>query len=261
MLISIIIPTYNRADLLLKTIESILCQSYKNFEIIIVSDGSTDNTKEKVLKINDNRLIFCELKKNFGYPAKARNEGIKKSNGSLIAFCDDDDLWHVDKLRKQVKIVKKGFDFIFTNKTIINSRKHVIQKLYSTIFIKTIINFFPVKISHFLLCFTNPIVNSSVLIEKRILLNIFFSESISYRAVEDYQLWIKIYPYARPYFLNENLVKYRVHETNISSDFINNLKKCLKIMHNLKAKSLGERLFKMIGIICYSIRIFKNKLL
>jgi teichuronic acid biosynthesis glycosyltransferase TuaG len=259
MLISIIIPTYNRADLLVKTVQSILCQSYKNFEIIIVSDGSTDETKEKILKINDNRLIFLELNKNFGYPAKARNEGIKKSNGSFIAFCDDDDLWHIDKLRKQVNIAKKGFDFIFTNKSIINNSKHIIRKLYSTIFVNTIINFLPVKISHFLLCLTNPIVNSSVLLKKRILLNMFFSESISYKAVEDYQLWIKIYPDTKPYFLNENLVNYRIHESNISSDFINNLKKCLLIMDNIKVKSFSQRLFKMIGIIFYSIRILINK--
>ena len=93
MLISIIVPTYNRVSLLIETVNSILAQTYEDFEIIVISDGSTDNTQKEISKIKDSRLKFIQLKKNYGYPAKARNEGIKFSKGKFIAFCDDDDLW------------------------------------------------------------------------------------------------------------------------------------------------------------------------
>jgi teichuronic acid biosynthesis glycosyltransferase TuaG len=260
MLISIIIPTYNRVQLLIETIDSILSQTYSNFELIIVSDGSNDNTKQKVTQIKDTRIKFIELEKNYGYPAKARNEGIKISKGDFIAFCDDDDLWEKNKLEKQVKFIDKGYDFIFTNIKFIDSEKSFIKKLYSTFFIYFIINILNKSFSYFFLSFTNPIANSSVLLSKKVLSNLYFEESILFRAVEDYQLWIKIFLKTKPYYINDNLINYRIHESNISSDFINNLKKCLMIMDSIKAKSFSQRLFKMIGIMFYSIRIFKNKL-
>jgi glycosyltransferase involved in cell wall biosynthesis len=99
-MVSVIIPTYNRFDLLLKSIDSIINQTYKNFEIIIVDDCSDDKRYETLL---DNKNVrYFRLKERSGLPAVTRNFGIKQSVGDWIAFLDDDDVWLPDKLKLQV---------------------------------------------------------------------------------------------------------------------------------------------------------------
>lgn len=99
--ISVIIPTYNRCDKLKKSIDSVLQQTYSNIELIIVDDGSTDNTKEMVEAINDERIIYTVMPTNMG-PAAARNEGVRIATAEVIAFHDSDDLWRPNKLEKQM---------------------------------------------------------------------------------------------------------------------------------------------------------------
>lgn len=99
-LISVIIPTYNRVSCLTKSINSVLNQTYKNLELIVVDDGSTDDTKNVISSIKDFRLKYIKLNKNYG-PSRARNVGIKKATGLLVTFNDSDDIWHYDKLEKQ----------------------------------------------------------------------------------------------------------------------------------------------------------------
>ena len=100
--VSVIIPTYNRAHLIERSIRSVLNQTYQNFELLIVDDGSTDNTKAVVDKIQDERIRYIRCNKNGG-AAKARNVGIRESKYHYIAFQDSDDEWHPDKLEKQMK--------------------------------------------------------------------------------------------------------------------------------------------------------------
>jgi glycosyltransferase involved in cell wall biosynthesis len=100
--VSVIIPTYNREHLIQKSINSVLNQTYKNIELIVVDDCSTDNTEAKVNEIKDERLIFLKSSERKG-PSVARNSGIKKATGELIAFQDSDDVWKADKLEKQVE--------------------------------------------------------------------------------------------------------------------------------------------------------------
>ncbi len=211
MLISVIIPTYNRVFLLIETVNSILEQTYNNFEIIIVSDGSTDNTKDEIFKLKDSRIKFLELDKNYGYPAKARNEGIKQSKGDFIAFCDDDDLWERDKLKKQVRLINLGYNFVFTNYKHLEGSKNLLYDIYLKFIVCTVINILNTKISYFFLSLTSPIINSSVLVQKSLISKIMFNESISFRASEDYQLWIQIYDTSKPFYIIEELVTYRIH--------------------------------------------------
>ncbi|QPM67313.1 glycosyltransferase family 2 protein [Atribacter laminatus] len=103
--VSVIIPTYNRAHLIDRAIQSVLNQTYQDFELIIVDDGSSDNTEEVVKKIQDNRIYYYKHDKNKGGSA-ARNTGISLAKGEYIAFLDSDDLWYQDYLSRQVSTIE-----------------------------------------------------------------------------------------------------------------------------------------------------------
>lgn len=103
--ISVVIPTYNRENLIINSIESVLNQTFSDFEIIIIDDDSTDNTREKINNINDKRIRYIKHEQNMG-PSAARNTGIKNASGDYIAFLDSDDTWLIDKLEKQINAFK-----------------------------------------------------------------------------------------------------------------------------------------------------------
>ncbi len=107
-LVSVIIPNYNYARFLGAAIDSVLAQTYENFEIIVVDDGSSDNTVE-VVEAYGNRIKFCP-QKNQG-SATARNNGVKPSSGEFIAFLDADDIWLPEKLEKQVAKLSEDEEF------------------------------------------------------------------------------------------------------------------------------------------------------
>lgn len=106
-MVSVIIPTYNRAKTIEASIRSVLLQTYRNLELIIVDDCSSDNTSEVVHSVSDARLRYVRLVKNSGACA-ARNAGIETARGDFLAFHDSDDLWHEDKLAKQIAVLQSG---------------------------------------------------------------------------------------------------------------------------------------------------------
>ena len=103
-LVSVIIPTYNRGHLIKKAIKSVLNQTYKNLELIVVDDASTDNTEEIISTITNPNLIYIKQSSNLG-PSVARNKGIEIAKGELIAFLDSDDQWYPEKLEKQINLL------------------------------------------------------------------------------------------------------------------------------------------------------------
>lgn len=106
-LVSVIIPTYNRVKYLEEAITSVFNQTYKNFEILVIDDGSSNNYAESICNKYDN--CFYLFKKNGGL-SSARNFGVKKAKGEYIAFLDDDDFWRKDKLEKQVGILESNYE-------------------------------------------------------------------------------------------------------------------------------------------------------
>jgi len=94
---SVIIPSYNRAHLISKTIDFVLRQTYRDFELIIIDDASTDNTEAVVREFNDSRVIYYKNEKNLERSA-SRNKGIKLAKGTFVCFCDSDDHWHQNHL-------------------------------------------------------------------------------------------------------------------------------------------------------------------
>jgi len=104
--VSIIMPTYNLAGYILETIQSIRDQTYPYWELIIVDDGSDDNTEEIVMRLNEERIKFFSAGR-IGIGGKIKNIGLKKATGDLYAFIDADDVWATDKIEKQVRALQE----------------------------------------------------------------------------------------------------------------------------------------------------------
>ena len=105
-LISVVIPCYNRRNRILASVESVLGQSYENLELIVVDDGSTDGTAALFENYPDKRLRFLRYEQNRG-ACHARNYGAERSTGEYLAFQDSDDVWHRDKLEKQIHHIRE----------------------------------------------------------------------------------------------------------------------------------------------------------
>jgi len=124
-MISVIIPTYNNAKQLINTINNVCDQSYKDIEIIIIDDNSTDETKNKILNLHNDKIKYYKNPKNLGV-SQSRIIGVKKTSGKYIAFIDDDDIWINEKLSKQYKLIEeKNLDFVTSNYIINNMREHM----------------------------------------------------------------------------------------------------------------------------------------
>lgn len=215
-LISIIIPTYNRAELLELTISSVLKQTFDDYEIIVVDDGSTDNTEEKIIKVNCDKIIYLKMKHS-GIQAVARNFGLKVAKGEYIAFIDSDDIWFPQKLEKQIEYFIKNPEY-----KMICSNAYILRNNVETneFYIKEKFN----DISIFLLLKHNIIINSSVLIKREIINQLgYLCESLKLKSLEDYDYWLKVASVCKIGFINEALLYYRIHENNISKNIYQTL--------------------------------------
>ena len=181
-LISIIIPTYNHANYLSKALESVINQSFQNWEAIVIDNQSIDETRKIISGYRDSRIKYLRISNN-GVVAKSRNAGIMMAKGKWIAFLDSDDWWVKNKLKICHNIIKKKNDIdliyhdlnIVNNKTsLFNLRKIKSRKLKKPIIIDLLIN-------------GNPISNSSVVVKKDLLKKIgLIDENKKLIAAEDY---------------------------------------------------------------------------
>ena len=207
-LVSVIIPTFNRISFLKKALSSVLNQTFKNFEVIIVDNFSSDGTKEYLQNLADQRVKFFQIN-NEGIIAKSRNLGITRSSGDYIAFLDSDDWWNRDKLLKSINKINEGFEFIYHN-VFLHQKK--INKS----------NCKQIKYPVFddLYCNGNPIVTSSVVVKKELLLNVDrMTENKSLIAAEDFDTWLKISKKTNKFFLiKECLGHYSVSKDIFSSN-------------------------------------------
>ncbi|QLD88770.1 glycosyltransferase family 2 protein [Natronomonas salina] len=133
--VSVVIPTYNNEDTIVRAIQSVLTQSYTNLEIIVVNDCSTDDTYKKVNSIDDTRVNYFEHNKNRG-GSNARNTGISIASGDYISFLDADDRWHSEKLKKQIDYIEKAqYNAVYCDIDRIYERKYPrIRKIVESIF-------------------------------------------------------------------------------------------------------------------------------
>lgn len=211
VLISVIVPTFNRKDLLKRTINSILDQTYKVFELIIVDDGSTDNTEDYVRSINDKRIRYFKTE-NWGGPARPRNIGIDKASGDYIAFCDDDDIWFSDKLKIVAEHIEKFPEVIlFCHNVAIydNGKKKGVSNHHPY-------GLFP-DLYKSLLFDHNRISTSSTVVKREKAISIGgFSERIDYITVEDYDFWLRLSRTGAIYIIDKVLGAYFISDDCIS---------------------------------------------
>jgi len=253
MKFTVIIPTYNRKKIISKCIDSVLSQTYKNFEIIVVDNGSTDNTEQVIKNYikQDNRIKYI-WQENSGSPAGSRNTGIKNSVGEWIAFLDSDDYWLSEKLNEIYLEIKKSKDVIAIS--------HWEQKEVNDIF-DSILEHGVTPCNNFyenLLFKGNCLSTSAMNVKKEALISVdLFDERKEYFAVEDYDLWMKLSKIGNFSFIKKVLGAFCIGNENMSSniDLINNNLsnvienhiKSLQLPINEEKKLLKKHLSKIEG--------------
>ncbi|BAI62004.1 putative glycosyltransferase [Methanocella paludicola SANAE] len=222
--VSVIVATYNRENVISDTIDSIFNQTFQDYEIIIVDDGSTDNTNA-ILKKYGNKINYVNIYHS-GSPSYARNTGIKLAKGKYIAILDSDDLWFPEKLEKQVNFMENHSDVgvlgtFFETVNDDNGNK----KIY---LLPTNPN-----ILKWCLIFSNCIAHSSVIIRSEIIKMLgYYDKSVDF--CEDYDLWIRASRITNIANLPEVLLSYHIHDSSISSVYFEEQEKialCIMILN------------------------------
>ena len=203
-LVSIIMPSYNTGKFIKETINSVIAQTYSNWELIIVDDCSTDNTDEIVKSINDNRIIYLKNETNSG-AATSRNKALRVAKGRWIAFLDSDDLWKNDKLEKQIRFMKENnCYFRYTNYIEIDENSKKKKKRVTG----------PKKITKtgmFNYCWPGCL---TVMYDAN---KIGLIQIEDIKKNNDYAMWLKICKKADCYLLDEELAMYRKRSGSISN--------------------------------------------
>lgn len=210
-LVSIIITAYNRANCIERAINSCLKQTYKNIEILIVDDASTDNAQEIVQSIYDTKVSYFRHSQNRG-PAGARNTGLKNAHGQYIAFLDSDDEWLPEKIEKQVSIFKtldQDIGLVFTN-----GYDEAQKKTFFPLGIKSGVAFNPKRDNFYPLRILISPPSSWLLPIKTVKETGYFDESMYNWDDGDYLARVA-YKYPL-YFLNENLVTWHASSTHVN---------------------------------------------
>lgn len=184
-LITVVIPTFNRADQVKRSIQSVINQTFTDFELLVMDDGSTDHTQEIVSAFKDSRIHY-ETAENSGGPATPRNRGIKLSRTEYIAFLDSDDWWLPEKLEESYKHLKGGADIVYHDLWIVREKGARPWRKSKGRHYK-----FPVQLN--LLIYGNFIPNSSVVVRKSLLDAIGgIDQDKEIIGCEDYDAWLRI---------------------------------------------------------------------
>ena len=212
--VSVILPTYNRAEFLGFAIESVLNQTFKDFEIIVSDDQSTDNTCQVVSSFNDSRISYIKNTRSKG-PSGARNAAISVAVGEYIAFIDDDDEWLPDKLQGQVDILDSSQPSVcgvYSNRVLINRRTgQTVHESFGTKKLRGNLLY------EFAVC--NPIKTTTLVLKKSCLDEVgLFDETISY--MEDRDLWIRLSFRSNFEYTPRILVRYFYHDKGQLTDNI-----------------------------------------
>ena len=247
-LVSIIMPAYNCEKYITEAIASVVNQTYPNWELIVIDDGSQDNTINIVegLALKDKRINLCQNEHNIGV-SKTRNKGISIAKGQWIAFLDSDDCWAPEKLERQLCISEKHKDVEF-----IFSASHFMDEnggLYKWIMPVPKVVTYRDLLKH------NVISCSSILISRQCLGN---NRMISDAIHEDFALWLEILKNGTiAYGINEPLLIYRVSSNSKSGNKIKSAKMLYKTYRFLKI-NIFITLYYMFFYALYGFKKYNN---
>ena len=244
--VSIIVPMYNAEKFIGKTIESVLSQTYENWEMLIMNDVSTDNSLAVVNEYakKDDRIKVVNTEKNMGV-VKGRNHLIDLANGKYIAFLDADDYWHSQKLEKQIQFMKeKNAGISCTEYTRVKENGEKINEVV----IKSEISYTDMLKNNYLGCLT--VMYDVEKVGKR-----YFKEL---EKNEDYVLWLEIVKDVKTiYGLKENLAYYRVLDNSRSSNKSKTAKVRWEIYRKIEKLSLLKSIYYFMH---YAVRaVLKSK--
>lgn len=263
LLVSVIMPAYNQAPFLSIAIESVLAQTYRNIELIIVDDGSTDQTATLCEKYaaKDSRVHFIK-QENRG-PSAARNVAIRQSHGNYLCFLDADDLMMPNKIAVQLDVMQQdpSLDVTYTALKMIDTHGNDLGEIHSTYFSQPqlIVQMF----------FRNVIPNPNTVMVKRICLeNDLYNESLKH--AEDYDLMMRLVHKYQFKYIDIPLTAYRRHGDNLSNDLQAHRQTELKVLsryskehveHALQASGLSkDEQLLMKGKIFFNMERWKDAL-
>lgn len=203
-LVSIVMPSYNTEAFIAQSIESVLAQTYENWELIIVDDCSKDNTDAVVAEFSDPRIRYLKNERNSG-AAVSRNRALREAKGTWIAFLDSDDLWHPEKLEKQIAFMEKnGYRFSYTNYTEMDESS---QSLGVRVTGPKHIT----KAGMFAYCWPGCL---SVMYHRE---TVGLVQIADIKKNNDYLMWLQVIRKADCYLLDEELASYRRRSGSISN--------------------------------------------
>jgi teichuronic acid biosynthesis glycosyltransferase TuaG len=242
--VSIVTPTYNSENFISETIQSILNQSYTNFELIVIDDCSKDNTVEivKTFSEKDSRFNLIQLELNSG-AAVARNIGLENSKGRFIAFCDCDDIWFENKLEYQIRfMLEKSIPISFTSYQLINEKGVSMNKVINAIDKITYLEYLK-----------NTIIGMSTAMIDTSLVKEFRFENI--RTRQDTMLWITLLKRGHvAYGIKEVLVKYTVRSNSISANKFKAASKVWDLYYNMEKMGLFKSSYYFIFYVLNAIK-------
>lgn len=203
--VSVIVTTYNREELLKETIQSIMNQTYTDFELIVIDNYSNYDFIKLMQEFNDPRIRPFQ-NANGGIIAVNRNFGISKAQGKYLAFCDDDDIWKPHKLQIQLETIEGGeYDLVSSNSSLFSDNIDNVQENTNYVDIKDLDSFLKI----------NPIITSSVLVKNDS--RVRFDEARCFITIEDYKLWLSLYIDGfKMHIIKEPLIFYRLFPNNQS---------------------------------------------
>lgn len=234
-LVSIVVPVYNSGKFIKETVETVKAQDYQNWELLLVNDCSTDNSKEEIKKYEkeDNRIRLIDLKENSG-AAIARNTGMKEAKGKYIAFLDADDLWENTKLKKQIEFMQKNnYEFTYTGYEFADENGNKIGKVVKV----------PEKINY------KQALKNTTIFTSTVIFNVdkLGKELISMpnvRRGQDTATWWKVLKTGIvAYGLQESLSMYRRSNNTLSSNKIKALKRTWNLYRNVEKLSFFSSLY------------------
>ncbi len=242
--IDIILPNYNSSKFIIKTIRSILRQTYKNWKLIIVDDFSnieTVNILKKISKKKNIKVFFLNRNRGAGF---CRNFAIKKSNSPYIAFIDSDDIWKKDKLKKQISFMKKNnFLFSYTDYKTFGEKNRKVSN--------------PSKIDYNSFLKNTSIATSTMMIKRNIIGNIKFTDT---KICEDFFFKCKLLKkigYA--YCLKEYLTNYRIRKKSLQSNNLRNFYWIWKINKNYNKLNIFDNFVSLLFISLNSLMKYGGK--